>query len=395
MAQRIGIVGGGQLGRMLCFAAKKLGFEVTVIDPTPNSPAGQVADAQILADYSDAAAIKKLSQQCDYITFEIELADNKVLAKISQQGKPVNPAVETLGLIKDKLAQKEFLHQHGIPVALFRPVETEADVLIAGRDFGYPLMLKARFDAYDGRGNAVIKTKKNISAAFKKLAGRKLYVEQWVPFKKELAIMIARNITGAVAAYPLTQTIHKNNICHLVLAPAPVDEAVTKQAVRLAKKTAKHLQGAGMFGIEMFLSKNNQVLINELAPRVHNSGHYTTEACLTSQFEQHIRAVTGLPLGSTQMVTPAAVMINILGQRHGPAQTRGLEKALALANVSVHIYGKAETKLERKMGHITVTANSINQALVTAKRARKYLTIWTPSPIKNLLKLRLAPSQFQ
>lgn len=360
MKHRIGIVGGGQLGRMLAFEAKKLGFTVNVIDPTPNSPAGQVADHQIVADFKDEAAIKKLASMSDYLTFEIELA------QLSNK---------TLNIIKDKLKQKQFLRTAKIPVAAFMEVSTKADIIQAAKQFGYPILLKARFDAYDGRGNAVIKSVSDIEAALEKLQGRQLYVEQFVPFTKELAVMVARSTRGEIAVYPVVETIHKNNICHTVLVPAPVAKPAINQAQKLAIQAMQHLKGAGVFGIEMFLTKNNQVLINELAPRVHNSGHYSIESCATSQFEQHIRAITGLPLGSTKLTVPAAVMVNILGDRQGPAQVQGLEKALKLPQVYVHIYGKAETKMERKMGHITAIAPTIKQALQNATKARQYIHI--------------------
>lgn len=375
MKHRLGIVGGGQLGRMLAFEAKKLGFTVNVIDPTPKSPAGQVADHQIVADFKDEKAIKKLATMSDYLTFEIELANSKILDELSKTGLQINPSAKTLTIIKDKLKQKQFLRTAKIPVAAFMEVATKADILKTAKQFGYPLVLKARFDAYDGRGNALIKTSKYIDTALTKLQGRQLYVEQFVPFTKELAVMVTRSTTGEIAVYPVVETIHKNNICHTVLVPAPVDQKAIKQAQKLAIQVMKHLKGAGVFGIEMFLTKDNQVLVNELAPRVHNSGHHSIESCATSQFEQHIRAVTGLPLGSTKLTVPAAVMVNILGDRIGSAQVTGLEKALKLPQVYVHIYCKAETKVERKMGHITAIAPTIKQALQNATKARQYIQI--------------------
>ncbi len=375
MKNRIGIVGGGQLGRMMAFAAKQLGFTVSVIDPTSKSPAGQVVDYQIVAAYNDEQAIRELAKISDYLTFEIELANAAVLDDLAKKGLSIHPSAKTLTIIKDKFGQKQFLRQAGIPVADFEAVETKEDIETVAKKFGYPMVLKARFDAYDGRGNAVIRNAKGIEAALKKLSGRKLYVEKNVSFTKELAVVVARNTKGEIAIYPVVETIHKNNICHLVIAPAPIDQKIATKASKLARKTMQQLQGAGVFGIEMFVTKDGNVLINEIAPRVHNSGHYTTEACVTSQFEQHIRAVTGLPLGSTKMKMPAAVMINILGERTGQVDAKGLEKVLAIPNVSVHIYGKMETKLERKMGHITVIGETVAECLLIAKKSRKLLSI--------------------
>lgn len=375
MKNRIGIVGGGQLGRMLAFEAKKMGFTVTVTDPTPASPAGQVVDEQIVAAYNDEDAIRQLADKSDFLTFEVELANAKVLDELTQKGIQVNPSAKTLEIIKDKLKQKEFLKNENVPVADFIAVESRDDIVKTAKKFGYPLLLKARFDAYDGRGNVLIQKEKDIEKGLKKLLGRKLYVEKFVPFVKELAIMVARSTKGEIVCYPVVETIHKNNICHIVFAPAPIDRKVQRNVQLLAKKVMQKLKGAGVFGIEMFLDKKNEIYINEIAPRVHNSGHYTIEACVTSQFEQHVRAITGMPLGNTSMITPAAVMINILGDRLGKAEVKGIEKALKLSHVAVHVYGKIDTKPERKMGHITVIDEDLNRAYKKALRARKLISI--------------------
>ncbi len=370
----VGIIGGGQLGKMLTIAAKKLGFFVIVIDPTPQSPAGQVADKQIIADFKDEKAIEELSFESEYITFEIELANDKVLYKIMEEGKQVNPHPKTLSIIRDKLKQKIFLKENKIPTAEFTEIPdnpTEENI----NKFGYPILLKAREGAYDGRGNFLIKKKSDINKGFEKLKGRKLYIEKFVPFIKELAVMVARGKNGEIKSYPTVETIHKDNICDTVIAPARVSKALQEKAKKLAEKTVSYLQGRGVFGIEMFLTKDNKILINEIAPRVHNSGHYSIEASVTSQFEQHIRAVCGLPLGSTDIITKAVVMKNILGKNHGNGFPRGIEKALLIPGVSLHIYGKRESRPQRKMGHITVVGNSVDECLRKANQARKMLTI--------------------
>jgi 5-(carboxyamino)imidazole ribonucleotide synthase len=375
MKNRIGIVGGGQLGRMLTLAAKPLGFHVLVLDPTPQSPAGQVADKQIIADFTDEAAIRQLASESDFLTFEIELANADILDELSKNGLSVNPSAQTLNIIKDKFKQKEFLIQARVPVARFKSVETVEDIETAAQEYGYPLLLKARKDAYDGRGNALIKNLNDIAAALNKLADRDLYVEEFVDFDKELAVMVARNTKGDIKTYPVVETIHKNNICHTVLAPAPVEPAIQSKAEQLARQVMEHLQGAGVFGIEMFLDKEGKVLVNEIAPRVHNSGHHTIESCLTSQFEQHIRAVTNMSLGSTEMIKPAAVMVNVLGDRKGLAQPQGLDQVKHIPNTTVHIYGKIETRPERKMGHVTVVGEDLEEALQRAKQARELIKI--------------------
>lgn len=375
MGKRIGIVGGGQLGRMLTFAAKRLGFDVIVLDPTPNSPAGQVADKQIIGSFTNERNIRELASQSDILTFEIELANADILQELADKGMQVNPSAKTLQIIKDKLRQKEFLQNAGIPTAEFREVNTKDEILRTAKDFSYPFLLKARTDAYDGRGNALIKKESDISEGMAKLSGRALYVEKFVPFVKELAIMVARNTSGEVVCYPVVETTHKNNICHTVIVPASIDDTLTGHAKNFAVQVAEYLQGAGVFGVEMFLTKERTILINEIAPRVHNSGHYTIEACKTSQFEQHIRAITGMSLGSTDMIVPAAAMVNILGERSGKAKPNGTEKAKSIAGVQIHLYGKMETKIERKMGHITAVGQTVAEALKKAELARKYITI--------------------
>ena len=372
---RIGIVGGGQLGRMMTIPAQKLGFQVTVIDPTPNSPAGQIADHQIVANFKDEKEIRKLGDVSDFITFEIELANSKILQELEKKGINVNPSPRTLDIIRDKFKQKEFLNKNKLPVADFIKVTTKIDIKNAAKKFDYPILLKARFDAYDGRGNALIRTEQEIDSALDKLKGNKLYVEKFVPFIKELAVIVVRSKNGVILTYPVVQTLHKNNILHYLLSPASIDKKTADEAKDLAIKVMQNLKGAGVFGIEMFLTENEKILINEVAPRVHNSGHHTIEANVTSQFEQHIRAITEMPLGSTESVTPATVMINILGERNGKAQPKGIKEAEKIPGTTVHIYGKLETKIDRKMGHITVVGNSVEECLKRAKQARELVTI--------------------
>ena len=237
------------------------------------------------------------------------------------------------------------------------------------------MVLKARFHGYDGRGNVVIKGEKDIKSALEKLKGKKLYVEKFIPFKKELAIQIVRNIQGKTMAFPLVETVQKNNICHIVKYPSKVTPSVEREAKILSQKTMTALHGAGVFGIEMFLTNDNKVLINEIAPRVHNSGHWTIEGCQTSQFEEHIRAVCNLPLKPIKPKTKSAVMINILGNRNGSAKLNGLEKIQSMPGVFVHIYGKFETRIERKLGHITVIGKTIDECLKKAQKARALITI--------------------
>ncbi len=371
----IGIVGGGQLAKMLTLAAKKMGFIVIVTDPTPQSPAGQVADRQLVGGYKDEKVTRELAKLSDVITIDAEFVNDKVLSEIEKSGKPVHPSPKTISIIKDKLKQKEFLRKNKIATAEFTPVENVQDIEKAIKKFGLPLLLKAREDAYDGKGNFVIRKKSDIGIGLKKLENRTLYIEKFVPFVKELAVMVARNLKGNIAVYPVVETIHVNNVCDTVIAPAKISKAANRNATILAKKTVEKLKGAGVFGIEMFLLKNDKVLINEIAPRVHNSGHYTIEANVTSQFEQHVRAITGLPLGSTELVVKSAVMKNILGEKEGSGFPKGLEKALKITGVSYHLYNKKDSKVGRKMGHITVVGDSEKLNLQKVNKARKMLDI--------------------
>lgn len=375
MKNRIGIVGGGQLGRMLGIAAKQMGFHVTVTDPTPKSPASHVVDEQIVAGYSDPVATKKLASLSDFLTVEIEHIDTSTLQSLAVRGARVNPSPKTIEMIKDKFRQKEYLKSHKIPTAWFKEIKSADELRSTVKKWGYPMLLKAKHDAFDGRGNALIKNDVDMRRALDAFGARALYAERFVPFLKELAVLAARDTKGNIAFYPVVETIHKNNICHIVKAPAPVTPGVTKKVLRLSKRVMAHLKGAGVFAIEMFVTKDGKVLVNEIAPRVHNSGHFTIEGSVTSQFEQHIRAITGLPLGKTDMRVKAAVMINIIGERKGAVDVKALEKVLEIPDVHVHIYGKAETKPERKMGHITATGKTMKEAYNKAVKARKLLSI--------------------
>lgn len=375
MKKTIGIVGGGQLGRMLANSAKELGFRVVILDPTPNSPAGQVSDKQIVGSFKDKEKIMMLAKKCDFITFEIESANGEALEELSKKGVPISPSPEILKIIKDKFRQKVFLKGNGIPVAEFALINNEKDCIRQGQMFGYPFLLKARFDTYDGRGNFLIKNRRQIPAAFKKLNKSALYSEKFVPFSKELSIVIARDFFGNVSSFSPAETIHKNNICHVVKNPADVSIKEKKLAEKIAKKAVNVLKGIGVFAVEMFLKKNGEILVNEIAPRVHNSGHHSIEAFNVSQFEQHIRAITGMQILPIEKKANASVMINILGKRNGKALPKGIKKAELIPETKVHIYGKIETRIERKMGHVTSLGDTLKEAEKRAKKARKFISI--------------------
>jgi 5-(carboxyamino)imidazole ribonucleotide synthase len=366
---RVGIIGGGQLGMMLTEAAAPLGLDVAVLDQ-PGCPATYAGARLVPGSITDADRIRELARGVDVVTFEIEHVNTDALLEIEAQGVTVHPSPRSLVTIKDKFAQKTFLRGHGIPTADFLPVEGEADLLQAAARFGFPFLVKTRHGGFDGRGNAVVATPSDFAGTLRKLGGAALYAERFVPFARELAVMVTRSTGGEIATYPVVETVHEESVLRLVLAPAPIDPALAHRAETLARDVMGHLHGAGVFGIEMFLTQDGEILINEIAPRVHNSGHYTIEACATSQFAQHLLAITGRPLGPTTMTYPAAVMVNILGARSGVADQRGTEAAGARGEAAVHWYHKREVRPLRKMGHITVTGDTVEQCLETATAAR-------------------------
>jgi 5-(carboxyamino)imidazole ribonucleotide synthase len=370
---RIGIVGGGQLGLMLGEAARKMGFAaVTVLDPTPQSPASVVAD-QVVGSLRDEDALERLAERADVLTYEIEHINTEALRHLQARGVKMYPAPDLLAIIQNKYEQKVFLQEHGIEVAPFLSLASKGDIKEAVSRWGYPLVLKAKKDAYDGRGNARIDKAEDIEEAYAKLGGRELYVEKRIALE-ELGIMVARNARGENELFPVVETIHARDICQTVIAPAQVAAGVQEEVRRVALAAIDALEGIGIFGVEMFLDKDGKIWLNEIAPRPHNLGHYTIEACETSQFEEHLRAVTNLPLTSTRMRYTAAMMENILGERNGTAEPHWTQD-YDHEHVFPHIYGKRETKVDRKMGHITVVGDDVAEVYREAKAARASFSI--------------------
>lgn len=369
---RVGIIGGGQLGRMMTKKAKKLGCYVIILDPYPNSPAGQVAGEQIIGEFMDPAKIELMAERSDVITYDIEHVDTATLKQLAARGAKVFPSPELLETIQDKFKQKEMLVAHGLPTPEFKDVGIPT--LETLREFGFPLVQKARRGGYDGRGVAVIRSEQD----FAKILRTDSYLERMVDLDREIAVMVARRASGEIRAFPAVEMVvdADANLLDLLLAPARAPESVQKEAQELAIRTVDAIKGVGIFGIEMFLDKAGNLFLNEIAPRPHNSGHYTMEACLTCQFEQHFRAILDLPLGATDMMRPAA-MINLLGEPgpSGPALIQGLEEAMAVEGASIHIYGKAECTPFRKMGHVTVLDQNLDRALDKVLQIREILKI--------------------
>ena len=369
---RIGLIGGGQLGRMLVKAAKRLGCTCVVLDPLQGSPAGQVAGHQIVGDYSDPAKVRELAESCDVVTFELEDIETETLVQLEAEGHRIFPRPQLLATIQDKYSQKCFLRDAGIPTSEFVATPSPDTAIFA--EFGYPLVQKARRGGYDGRGVVVMQD----ATGFADHLPVASFVERFVVAEKELAVMVARNVHGECRAYPTVEMrFHaQDNVLDFLVAPAGVPPETARRAEALAVRTVEAMDGIGVFGIEMFLTRDGDLLVNEVAPRTHNSGHHTIEACVTDQFEQHLRAILGLPLGDTRQLTPAT-MVNLLGEPgyQGRPLIAGLAAVLAIPGVCVHIYGKAVTKPGRKMGHITVIDDSIDAACEKAHRVKQQIRI--------------------
>ncbi len=365
---KLGIVGGGQLGKMLALEAKRMHMTVIILDPTHDCPASAIADKVIVGNFSDEQKIYDLSKEVDIITYEIELANTTALNRLVKDDFPVQPSPSTLHIIQNKYRQKKFLKENGINVPKFDLITSESHLRNICMEYGLPIMLKACEDSYDGRGNFLIKTEDQITSAFSHFKGKQCMVEEYIDFKKEISIMVARNPSGEVSAFPICENIHKENILDLTIVPARITKEVETKANDLAIKTIKSLKGSGIFGIEMFVDPNDNVLINEIAPRPHNSGHYTIEACSISQFEQHIRAILDYPLPKPFLLSNA-VMINLLGpdKIKGEYEICGIDKLFSLDGIKMHIYGKRLSNRNRKLGHVTALLKNNNPIEVSNK----------------------------
>ncbi|WP_436927281.1 5-(carboxyamino)imidazole ribonucleotide synthase [Halosimplex amylolyticum] len=365
-APTLGVVGGGQLGRMLAEAASPLGVEVVVSDPTPDAPAAPVARDQVVGDFDDPETIRELAERADFLTFEIELADPDLLEAVAEEtGTPVHPDPETLRIIEDKLVQKRRLAEAGVPVPEFREVNSADELREALGDLGYPAMLKARKGGYDGRGNVPVESPEDVESAFAEIVDAAqggsqddrsgvAMVEEMVDFERELAVMGCLG-DGERDTFPVTETIHEEEILRETRSPAEADESVRERAREVALDVLDVMEGRGVYGIELFQGPDDEILLNEIAPRPHNSGHWTIEGCHTSQFEQHVRAVTGRALGDTSRRAPT-VSANILGdvEERQDATLSGEDAVFEWPRAHLHWYGKHEVYRLRKMGHLTL-----------------------------------------
>ena len=363
----IGIIGGGQLGRMMCLAAKAMGYYVAVLDPTPNCPCGQVADIEITAKYDDMAAIKKLAEISDVITYEFENIDYAALAYLDKNAY-LPQGSDVLKITQHRHREKKAISDLGIPVADFFLVD---NVESLEKCFFYPSVLKTTMGGYDGKGQLVIKSKDDFTEAKNLVEKHECILEKWLPFDKEISVLIARSTSGESSVFPVPENIHVNNILHQSIVPARISPELEQKAIGYARKISENLNVIGILAVEMFVVGEN-IYVNELAPRPHNSGHYTIDACVTSQFEQHVRAVCGLPLGDTNLHN-SVVMVNILGDHMDGKEMSNFSPYMPLmAKGKLHLYGKSEAKEKRKMGHINMLG-CLDSTLIAINQAK----IWT------------------
>ncbi len=379
----LGVVGGGQLGRMLGEAAAPLGVDLIVLDPTPGCPAAPVARDQIVAEFDDNEAIARLADRADAITLEIELANPDAMKQASAAtGVPVHPNPETLRMIQDKLIQKERLAEAGIPVPEFRSVDNADDLRAAIEDLG-PVMLKAREGGYDGRGNRPVQGLDEVESAIE-VFGNNAMAEALLDFKRELSIIAVKG-DDETAMFPVTETIHREEILRETITPARADSAVLTQARSVVEDVLAEMQGRGVYGVELFQDEDDQILVNEIAPRPHNSGHWTIEGATVSQFEQHVRAVLDLPLANIRLRSETA-MANLLGdvEQDQPAALQGVETLLSADGCHLHWYGKREARPLRKLGHLTVAADGTDiddpDALLARARELRDATTFRSNP---------------
>ncbi|MCP6759107.1 MAG: 5-(carboxyamino)imidazole ribonucleotide synthase [Fischerella sp. CENA71] len=398
---RIGVIGGGQLAWMMGGAAKKLGVELVVQTPSPNDPAVAIANDTIFAPVDDAAATEVLATKCDIITFENEFVNLQALSVLAEQGVCFRPPLQALVPLLDKYHQRCYLRDLGLPVPQFfdikgnwkQDAETGAKQLaVESQELGiesenlhvfslisklkFPIVLKARRHGYDGQGTFIIKDIQTLQEKLESANNLSFILEDFIPFQRELAVIAARSVSGEVVIYPIVETQQEEQVCRRVIAPADIPSHVQKEIENMSDTLLNSLEAVGVFGIELFLNADDKVLVNEIAPRTHNSGHFSLDACETSQFEQHLRAVSGLPLGNPKLTCPCAIMVNLLGYESSTNDyITKRQKIKQIPQSYVHWYGKTESRPGRKLGHVTVLLDHQNQEQAMAI-ARTIENIW-------------------
>ncbi|MFT8318893.1 MAG: 5-(carboxyamino)imidazole ribonucleotide synthase [Sporolactobacillus sp.] len=364
--QTIGILGGGQLGRMMAIAAKQMGYRIAVLDPTEDCPCAQVADVAIVADYDDPEAAKRMAEVADVVTYEFENVDVATVDYL-QAHSYLPQGGHLLEITKDRLNEKAAIRKAGLPVVPYLPVRNTEELQQAIAEIGFPSVLKTTEGGYDGKGQYVLKQEKDLEEALPYIGNTPFELEKWLPFDKEISVIVVRSTAGETSVFPVAENIHQHNILHHTLVPARIEKALHESATRYALQLAEALHLVGTLAVEMFVGTDGKVYVNETAPRPHNSGHFSINACETSQFEQHIRAICGLPLSSTALLKPV-IMVNILGEHVQPV----LDKIGQMADAHLHLYGKEEARPGRKMGHLNILGATVSDAIAKAES----LGIW-------------------
>ncbi|WP_242223934.1 5-(carboxyamino)imidazole ribonucleotide synthase [Bacillus cereus group sp. BfR-BA-01380] len=364
--QMIGIIGGGQLGRMMAIAAKEMGYKIAVLDPAKSTPCAQVADVEIVAPYDDLKAIQYLAEISDVVTYEFENIDYNCLQWLEKHAY-LPQGSQLLYTTQNRYTEKNAIVKAGLPVAPYRLVQKQEDLLEAVAEFSFPCVLKTTTGGYDGKGQVVLQSEADVAKAMELVNQAECILEKWVLFEKEISVIVTRSVNGETKVFPVAENIHVNNILHESIVPARIPFALSEKGIQYAERLADELKLVGTLAVEMFATANGDIYINELAPRPHNSGHYTIDACEISQFGQHIRAICNLPLGETILLKPV-VMVNILGEHIEGV----LKQVNRLTGCYLHLYGKEEAKPQRKMGHVNILNDKIDVALEKART----LHIW-------------------
>lgn len=366
----LGVLGGGQLGRMFAIAARRLGYRVHVFCPEADSPAAPVADRTFVAPYDDLEQVRAFARSVDVVTFEFENVPSAT-SDACAEWVPVRPDGNVLHITQQRLREKGFLRDHGFPVTPFRAIHSQEDLETAARDLGLPGVLKTASFGYDGKGQRTIRSTAELPEAFAGLGGAEGIYEAFVDFAQEVSVVGARTLDGEFAAFPVFENVHRHHILDVTVSPARIPPALETAARELSRGILEALDVIGLLTVELFVTRDGRLIVNELAPRTHNSGHLTLDACITCQFEQQVRAVCGLPLGSTELKNPAA-MANLLGDVWTQGEPRWAQ-ALSNPRLKLHLYGKASARPGRKMGHITATADTTEAAIQAVRDARSSL----------------------
>lgn len=367
----LGMLGGGQLGRMFVSAARSMGYEVVVLDADEFSPAGSMASVHLKADYTDQQALDYLADHCAVITTEFENIPAASLEFLAQH-KPVHPSAQALSIAQNRITEKTFIQSLGLATSPFVALQSEQDLPRAGA-FNYPAILKTATLGYDGKGQKVCHDAAEVAPAFREM-NTSCVLEQFVDLDKEVSVILARNEAGEVSCFPVAQNSHVNGILDVTVAPAVIPTALQQQALQSAQKIAEGLDYVGVMAVEFFITRDDELLVNEMAPRPHNSGHFTMDACYSSQFEQQVRMICGLPPGNCDLHTPVA-MLNILGDMWPQSGTPAWDEILKIDRAFLHLYGKKQARIGRKMGHINFLANDISQAQQAIDDARQKLNV--------------------